>query len=70
MSFQIEVTSDDLSIAHIWQAGEHDDAENTEHLHWSRYLRNEVSTSLRLIGAKPTKIMRSLYCFEFMDIIY
>ncbi|KIJ46841.1 hypothetical protein M422DRAFT_249585 [Sphaerobolus stellatus SS14] len=56
----IEDRADDLGLAHIFQQHEHNEVNNVKELHWSRLLRNEVSASLRLIGAKPTQIMREL----------
>ncbi|KIJ31029.1 hypothetical protein M422DRAFT_267344 [Sphaerobolus stellatus SS14] len=56
----IEVRADNLGLAHIFQQHEHDEVKNVKELHWSQLLRNEVSASLRIIGAKPTQIMREL----------
>ncbi|KIJ55981.1 hypothetical protein M422DRAFT_239158 [Sphaerobolus stellatus SS14] len=62
----VEVCADDLSLAHIWQRGSHEDAVNLEVLNWSRVLRNEVQEAMRLCGARPMQIMKDLVTrFDF-----
>ncbi|KIJ39353.1 hypothetical protein M422DRAFT_49692 [Sphaerobolus stellatus SS14] len=56
----VEVCADDLSLAHIWQRGSHEDAVNLEALNWSQVLRNEVQEAMRLCGARPMQIMKDI----------
>ncbi|KIJ43096.1 hypothetical protein M422DRAFT_253593 [Sphaerobolus stellatus SS14] len=61
----LEVSADDLSVAHIWQWGTHPDA-NPENLEWSRHLRNEVMSAMHLQGASANDVMKQIvvqYCY-------
>ncbi|KIJ43275.1 hypothetical protein M422DRAFT_253479 [Sphaerobolus stellatus SS14] len=56
----VEVCANDLSLAHVWQRGSHEDAVNLKLLNWSHILRNEVQEAMRLCGARPMHIMKDL----------
>ena len=66
---KIEVDTADLTLAHIWQKRDHIDAPDVGQLHWSRHLRNEISSNLRTVGAKPMQIMRSMW-FNYLGDVY